>query len=285
MANITTSDVLSIVIPSRSKRLAFAKSPTSVSKAKMLIPEAKFNQTFEAVVKREITDSQDMGKRNQIIRGVQRKEETYATLQIIEAGKLKPDKDDMVFEEFLLQNVQEASQEKYQLVETFGDTVGFFFGSRPKVYTYSGVLLNTYDYPWRDNWKSFYESKLRGTKCVETSRRAYLTYDFVIREGYILSMGMSDNSSLPNSLDFNFTMFITREANLNPQDKTKYSSVVKLENQANELISKASSVYGAIKENADSAWNSFNDVLGAKRLTYDLGVSGDDTELYKNNLA
>ena len=281
MANITTNDVLVAALPSRAGRLAFSKSPKSEARADVLIPEAKFNQSFEAVISKELSESQDIGKRNQIIRGVKTKEETYATLQLIKAGERVPD-ENFIFEEFLLQSVQEATQEKYQLVETFGETVGFFFGSRPKVYAYSGVLLNTFDYPWRDNWKEFYDSELRGSKCVESGKRAYLTYDFVIREGYILSMGMSDNSSVPNSLDFNFTMFITREANLNPQKKAKYKQTVDMINTNDALSSKSNSILGSIEDNYGNANSEHNNLLGEQRLVLDLGVSGGDTELYKN---
>jgi hypothetical protein len=208
-------DVLNGNLPKQATRKGKTNAPLSRTNCDVLIPEAKYNQTFEATAQKMVKQEQDMGAREQIVRGIRIKEQSFATLQIIEAGEQNP-KSGFSFDEFLLQGVQEVSQEKYQLVETFGETVGFFFGTRPKVYQYSGALLNTEDYPWRDNWKEFYETELRGTRLVEEGRRAYLTYDWVLREGYLLSMNMADNAARPNQIDFNFVMFITKEVNLSP---------------------------------------------------------------------
>jgi len=177
--------------------------------------EAAFSNTATAMAENMQDTAGDMGDRNDQIRGIEMKEESYATLEIAEGNKNKTSQG-AKYAEFLLQSANEVSQEKYQLVETFGDTVAFFFGTRPKIYQYSGVLLNTADYPWRDDWKNNYEETFRGTRCVENKKRAYLTYDYVLREGYILGMNIGQISASPNNVDFNFTMFITREINLSP---------------------------------------------------------------------
>jgi len=291
----TTQDIVRSHLPNREQRSAYVKTPDSRATAQRLIPEYKYNRSFISTAIKELTDDQDIGKRNQIVRGVKTKSETYATLQLIKAGEMHAD-NNLIFEEFLLQNTQEVAQEKYQLVETFGETVGFFFGSRPKVYTYSGTLLNTNDYPWRDNWKDFYEKHLRGTRCVEGQKRAYLTYDFVLREGYILSMGMSDNAAVPNNLNFNFTMFITREVSLNPQIKNGInlasqglsslsSGLSELSNLASDPIgtaSKASSIFSATVKNIETAKSEYiNKMGGNKMMADDNGVIGKETALFK----
>ena len=75
------------------------------------------------------------------------------------------------YTKFILQSVQEAHQEKSQIVETFGDFYVFFYGERPPVYQFSGVLLNTENLNWASEFNYYYENYMRGTKCVETNSR------------------------------------------------------------------------------------------------------------------
>jgi len=205
-------------VPKRDSRLALANSANTATLSPLtavsMIPESSFQKAAGARAV-DAVFNQNMGARDQIVRGVTGKKETYASLEIIQPG----DKGPVLllkFEEFLLQSASEASQERFQSIETFGDTIGFFFGSRPKFYTYTGTLLNTEDYQWKDKWAEVYEKNIRGTKCVEKKARAYLTYDYVLREGYILQMNVSQISAHPNHVDFTFSMFITREMCLAP---------------------------------------------------------------------
>jgi hypothetical protein len=212
---LTPSDVTATLLPDQGARIMAANSPNGSSLSPLIsaamIPESAF-QTTAAQRAYDVALNQNMGARNEIVRGVQGKNETYATLEILQPGSKNPL---LKFEEFLLQTVSEASQERFQSIETFGDTIGFFFGSRPKFYTYTGTLLNTADYGWKDKWTAAYETQMRGTKCVEQKARAYLTYDYVLREGYILQMNVSQISAHPNHVDFSFSMFVTREISLN----------------------------------------------------------------------
>lgn len=271
-------DVISGNMPGIGPRAAMAKSPSIRSDIQVLIPESEYNRSFAQMARNAVDETANreaMGERDKIIRGIVQTKETYATLEIVEAGKLNSVEGDK-FEEFLLQSSQEATQEKYQLVETFGETVGFFFGSRPKVYQYSGTLMNTDDYPWRDNWKEYYEQKLRGTKLVEAKKRAYLTYDYVLREGYILSFNMAENAAMPNSLDFSFSMFITKEVNLNP-------SLIDAAEEANDLIAinesssndemyeKAQTVYDSNIDNMNAAGEQYEREMGEKARAAQIG--------------
>jgi hypothetical protein len=217
---VTVDDVKKSYVPSKETRKSVTSSVDNTSDITLLVPESDFQRSFSAQA--AAIAKQSMGKRNQIVRGTTPKQETFATLEIIKAGEsgvteANPDAG-LKIEEFLLQSSQEVTQERYQLIETFGDTVGFFFGQRPKIYNYSGVLMNTEDWPWRDRWKTNYETEVRGTRCVEKSSRAYLTYDYVLREGYLLGMQVNQMSAHPGNVDFSFTMFVTREINLEPDD-------------------------------------------------------------------
>ncbi len=112
--------------------------------------------------------------------------------------------------EFILEDVQEQMAERYQLQETFGDFNIFFFGKRAEVFTYSGTLFNACDnLQWRNKFLDDYENLLRGTKCAEKRARAYLLYDDVVREGFILSAGTSQNSTVEGAVKFTFTLLVT----------------------------------------------------------------------------
>lgn len=272
----TAEDVLNMRLPGVVERKGFVNSPRSETFGDVLIPEEKFNKNFTIAAQQLQYQAKRMGERDKKIRGVNTKPETYATLQLVEAGKLEAEPK-YTFEEFLLQQVQEAAQEKYQLVETFGETVGFFFGARPKVYSYSGTLMNTEDYPWRDNWKRFYETKLRGTKLVEQKRRAYLTYDYVLREGYILSMSMSDMSAKNNSVDFSFVMFITKETNLAPEDLSNEVTLKEIPQILNpstqEMAAKADSMSQQTKDNLRATFDLYNSVGEEDLNATDVGMN------------
>lgn len=182
--------------------------------------------------------------RNIKYRGHTPKEEEIATLRIVSnldtsSREVQANKQRsgafVIFgtDQFLLQSATEQDVERYQIVETFGEPVAFFFGRRPRIYTYSGTLFNSgfrfngagknffedstefqvNSMLWRDNFKLAYELFLRGTKCVRFRARAYLNYDRVLREGFILNNQIIQNVH-PNMVQFSFSMFITREVNL-----------------------------------------------------------------------
>jgi len=112
--------------------------------------------------------------------------------------------------DFILEDVQEQMAERFQLQETFGDFNVFFFGRRAEIFTYSGTLVNAgEDLAWRNNFLYNYENYLRGTKCAELKARAYLLYDDVVREGFILSAAVSQNSTVEAAVKFTFTLLVT----------------------------------------------------------------------------
>ena len=114
--------------------------------------------------------------------------------------------------QFIVEDIQEQMAEKFQLQETFGDFNVFFFGRRAEIFTYSGSLLNGEgNRQWRNQFMDNYEKFLRGTKCAEQKARAYFLYDDQMREGYILSAGISQHSTVDGVVKFTFTMLITNK--------------------------------------------------------------------------
>lgn len=111
---------------------------------------------------------------------------------------------------FMLQAVSVSRNEKFQEIETFGPTYGFFFGERPIMITAQAVLLSTPDFPWVEEWWWNYAHGLSGTKLTEANSRVYLEYNDMILEGYILNCQLGETADNPNSVSLTFTMWVTQ---------------------------------------------------------------------------
>lgn len=189
-------------------------------------------------IAREAERINAVAKRGNIIRGIKPKADTVAVIKIVKpknAGgsfpgtttdyegslpliDIETNKDGLytvLFEtdNFILQSVDEVDAEKIQVVETFGDPIAFFYGRRPRFYQFTGTLMNTSDYLWRDNFKIAYDTWLRGTKCVEQGARAYVAFDFTIKEGFIVNAVIGQAQSPNNMVSLSFQMYVTREIN------------------------------------------------------------------------
>jgi hypothetical protein len=161
------------------------------------------------------------------LRGIEIKEDTYAVIRVIKAtGEEIPifdsssaDSEDGVgystrYSNFILQQVSEQRVEKQQIVETFGEDYIFFFGERPRIMTFAGVLLNTKDFNWKNEFLENYERHLRGTRLVEQNARLYLYFDDLVVEGYILQSSVNYASDSPYHVQFQFQMYVCQYADL-----------------------------------------------------------------------
>jgi hypothetical protein len=169
------------------------------------------------------------------VRGIQIKEDTYATLQVMNADlthtllhdaaggasdddpnatTTSPDGFTNFYSNFLIQNVSEHRAEKQQIVVTFGEPYIFFFGEQPRFLQIRGVLLNTQDFNWRAEWWENYDKFLRGTQCVKTRARVYLSWDDIVVEGYISEADAVDVAGERNFVEFSFQMFVTNYQNI-----------------------------------------------------------------------
>ena len=115
---------------------------------------------------------------------------------------------------FILQSVSEQRQEKVQIIETFGDHYSFFYGEKPTVLTVQGMLFNTVDFNWKNEWLQNYENLLRGTRCVENRARVFLGFDDVLVEGYILGTTVQYDKDLPNLCPFGFQLLVTKQIDM-----------------------------------------------------------------------
>lgn len=114
------------------------------------------------------------------------------------------------YTKFILNGSQEGHQERVQIVETFSDFYVFFYGERPPIYTFSGVLINSRNANWVADFMYYYEEQLRGTKCAENNARIILTYGGRQIEGYILSMSSSTNADTEQGVPISFQVVITK---------------------------------------------------------------------------
>lgn len=166
------------------------------------------------------------------VRGIQIKQNSVVTLQVrtfdgrniplVDAGGSVVDASkntDMpgwtnIYTNFLVQSVKESRQEKAQIIETFGESYVFFYGEHARVIDVSGVLLNTEDFNWRAEFWDNYENRLRGTRCVQSKSRVYMSWDDIIVGGFMMLAEAVDSSEAPYHVLFSFRFFVTDYANV-----------------------------------------------------------------------
>ena len=117
---------------------------------------------------------------------------------------------------FFLEQVNEAREEKVQVIDTFGEWVAFFFGRKPEIYSYSGTLLNAKNHDWKNEFQFNYDNYLRGSQAVKQRATMVLQYDDVIVEGYMLNCAISQSSLADKSVPFQFTLLVINRSSINP---------------------------------------------------------------------
>lgn len=117
------------------------------------------------------------------------------------------------YSKFLLQSVNEGHQERHQIVETFGDFFVFFYGERPPIYNFSGILINGQDINWLKDFMFFYNNFFRGTKAVELSAKIVLTYQGRQIEGFILNTSNVTQAESQNGVSITFQVVVTKRFN------------------------------------------------------------------------
>ena len=109
---------------------------------------------------------------------------------------------------FFLQSVSESDQEKFQVVETFTAYYAFFYGRKPPIYTFSGMLLNDYRNNWTNSFKYVYENYIRGTSLADIGAEAFLLYDKRTVSGFLLNLNIQREAANDKGVPFSFSMLI-----------------------------------------------------------------------------
>lgn len=112
------------------------------------------------------------------------------------------------YSRFFLQNVTEQDQEKMQVVETFTAFYVFFYGRRPRVYNYTGLLMNDPNHKWTNDLSFFYENFFRGTKAVEINAQAVISYDGKLVSGFLINLAMQRDAMSPKGVPFSFQVIV-----------------------------------------------------------------------------
>lgn len=153
-------------------------------------------------------------------RGIQIKEDTYATLSVRDSkgGYIPIDSSSSTkagnpkvreYSDFILQNVQDQRMEKQQIIETFGDTYVYFLGEKTRIMQFSGMLVNSEDFNWRSHFWHNYDTYLRGTKLVQMNARAYIAWDTIVVEGYLIGANATEDASDQHNIPFSVTVVVT----------------------------------------------------------------------------
>jgi hypothetical protein len=236
-----------------------------------------FSAKYDAAQKRggigsRVTASNETNHIRRPTRGLTLKEDTFATLTVVsrkdgkqlslvDAGSRRRDSDTGqilevlgsdgshkratdIYSNFLLQTVQEERVEKSQILETFGEPYIFFFGERARVQNFAGILINSADFNWEAEWWYNYDNLLRGTRCVESDARIYLSYDDTLVSGYMMSSNAVKDTNNPRFVNFQFQLFITSYTTLsklgNPSaynaNKAPFSGARNLTNLGGNVI-------------------------------------------------
>lgn len=145
--------------------------------------------------------------------------DTFAALRVIRGGgprSADPFGSSKGFEvlfqtnRFLLESVNEATMERAAFVETFGPTYLYLFGTKSRVWSYSGVLFDTEGLAWLNEWRQAYERYTGGTRTAKLRARVFLTYDNVVREGIIIATSIGKTVGQFGWARFSFQMFILK---------------------------------------------------------------------------
>lgn len=185
-------------------------------------------------------------------------------------GKAKQSKDfDLIpmYTKFILGGSSESRQERHQVIQTFSDFYVFFFGEQPPIFSFTGMLINTKNVNWVNDFYFYYENHLRGTKCVEQNARLILSYGGRQIEGYMLGCASQTEAATESGVPFSFQLLVTRRNTVGLSDDfgSFYNSKGILQNDPTlisilkELASKEGT--GTSTPETSSAINSAKDAM------------------------
>jgi hypothetical protein len=186
----------------------------------------KLPDNFRIISDPTFLNAQSVGKEKEVkpsvrrpLRGTERKEDTYASIKIVSASKsaLKlpnsssPEPSEYYYN-FMLQGYTEQRMEKSQIIETFGQSYVYFFGERTMSIQFQGLLLDTQDFNWKEEFLANYDKYFRGTKLVSKGYRAFIRVGDDLIGGYLSGMSVSNSTNGPEEVPFSFDLIVTDRA-------------------------------------------------------------------------
>ena len=114
-----------------------------------------------------------------------------------------------IFNNFSLQSVSEQNSQIVKIHQNFsGYWNAFFFGEQPRLFTFSGVFLDSKEYPYYQEFMVAYDKWLAGRKCVENRMTMKIIYDGRLIDGYILSVNTVNTAENPFLKQFQFQVLV-----------------------------------------------------------------------------
>jgi hypothetical protein len=166
------------------------------------------------------------------------------------------------YTKFILESSAEQHQERNQIIETFGDFYVFFFGETPPIYNYAGMLINSGNINWVQEWQYMYENHLRGTRCANAGARIILTYGFIKVEGFLLSFQTQHNSMNPHGVPIQFSLVLTKRTSLMQSDDFGLKDDIANEGLLKSLIALAGpNGWGTSDTTTSAAWLSTDKMM------------------------
>lgn len=165
-------------------------------------------------------------------RGIEIKKETYAYIEVVgSAGSTIANSSTPNSVSFTsnitITGVSQARAEKMQPVLTFGQDYLYFFGHQPIEMTFTGLLLNTANFRWEEEWWHNYDNYFRGTKLVGRSQKILIGLEEYLIYGYMSGCSTQKDANNPYIVNLTFTIHVsdiisTREGKIgsnNPNDQ------------------------------------------------------------------
>lgn len=109
---------------------------------------------------------------------------------------------------FILQAVNESEAEKYQVVETFTDFYAFFYGKRPSIYRYAGILLDDPNFRWVNEFRFMYDNFFRGTAATELDATCRIQYSGRAVGGMVLGLSLNQQALDPKVVNFTIDVLV-----------------------------------------------------------------------------
>lgn len=118
-----------------------------------------------------------------------------------------------VFNNFSLMNFSEAREEVVRINLNFGGTWNaFFFGERPRIYSFSGIFLDSKDYPYYQEFMVAYEKYMAGRKCIENGMQFTISYNGKILKGHLLRINTGGSADAITHKTFEFTVLVENDS-------------------------------------------------------------------------
>ena len=114
-----------------------------------------------------------------------------------------------VFSSLSIQSVQESETVMAKIHQNFsGVWNAFFFGTKPKFYTFNGIIIDYQDYPFYQEFSMAFERYISGRAAIEKRLKTKIVYDNKIASGFLLGFQTAHDANSESIKRFSLTAVI-----------------------------------------------------------------------------